>query len=359
MKRIFADPRLRNLAVLSAVTFVFVVLAFVSVSENATEMAPKYQPHLFFADLNNHLGELAAIRVESKSDKFTIRYDKTKGWVVAEKGGFPADESAVRQTTVAMAQLEAIEPKTSNPEMLSYTGLTDPAKGGDAVGVTLLDGAGQPLAALLLGKPDQMTDAQGRTGIYVRKPGDNQTWLARGYLVAKPEVGDWLDKRVLTIPRDRIKETAVTPLQGDAYTVSRDKKEDPDFKLAELPKDRELVYDSAPDGVGAAIVGFTFDDVQPASQFDFTRAEQLNSTTFDGLTIAVKLVQQGQNYWATVLAAGTTPEAQTEAAAINARTGGWAYKLPDYKAKLFLTSLDSLLKPLGGQPPAPAPDDQQ
>jgi hypothetical protein len=127
-----------------------------------------------------------------------------------------------------------------------------------------------------------------------------------------------------------------------------------------LPKGRELVYDSAPDGVGAAIVGFTFDDAQPAAQFDFTRAAQIISTTFDGLTIAVKVTQQGQRYWASVLAAGTTPEAQAEAVTINVRTAGWAYKLPDYKAKLFMTSLDSLLKPVGGQAQTPAtPDDQQ
>ncbi len=359
MKKLFADPRRRNLAILGAVTFVFVVLAFVSVTQNASEMAPKYQPHLFFPDLKNQLDDLAAISVESKSGKFTIRYDKAKGWVIVEKGGFSADETQVRQTAVAMAELEAIEPKTSNPEMLSYTGLVDPAKGGDAAGVTLFDSTGKALAALLLGKTDEATDAQGRTGIYVRKPGDNQAWLARGYLVAKPDIGDWLNKRVLTIARERIKETVVTPLEGDAYTVSREKKDDPDFKLAEIPAGRALVYDGAPDGVGAAIVGFTFDDVQPTANFDFSRAAQVNSTTFDGLTVAVKLILQGQTYWASILAAGSTPESQAEAATLNARAGGWAFKLPDYKAKQFLTPLDNLLKPAGGaNQPAPAPDQQ-
>ncbi len=360
MKGLLADPRRRVLAILGVLTLTFVVLAIVALSENAQETAPKYQPHPFFPYLKNQLAELAAIRVESKSSKFTIRFDKLKGWIVVEKGGFPADETQVRQTAVAMAGLEAVEPKTSDPQMLGYAGLIAPNRGGDAVAVTLYGGGNRVLAALLLGKSDDTTDAEGRTGIYVRAPRDNQAWLARGYLAAKPDIGDWLDKRVLTIPRERIKETVVTPLQGEAYTVSREKKEDADFKLAELPAGRELIYDSAPDGVGAAIVGFTFDDIQPADHFDFTRASRTNTTTFDGLTIAVKVIQQGQDYWTTVLAAGATPQTQTEAEAIDARTGGWAYKLPDYKAKLFLTSLDSLLKPAGGQPQTPAsPDDQQ
>jgi len=41
--------------------------------------------------------------------------------------------------------------------------------------------------------------------------------------------------------------------------------------------------------------------------------------------------------------------AAKEAAAINARASGWAYKLPAYKGQLFMTTLDNLLQP------APAP----
>ena len=49
---------------------------------------------------------------------------------------------------------------------------------------------------------------------------------------------------------------------------------------------------------------------------------------------------------ATVYAEGDNPRAQAEARAIDAHTDGWAYKLPTYKAQLFMITLDSLLKPL-------------
>jgi hypothetical protein len=38
---------------------------------------------------------------------------------------------------------------------------------------------------------------------------------------------------------------------------------------------------------------------------------------------------------------------------IDARTSGWAYKLPPYKGHQLMTTLESLLKPLP-TPPAPA-----
>ena len=349
---LLADPRRRNLVILGGVTILFVVLALISLTERAREMAPSFERQLLFPDLRNHLAELNAIRIQSKTGGFTVRFEKGKGWLVGE-GGYPADEEQVRQTAVAIAELEAVEPKTAKPEWLPYMQLDSIQNG--ATEVTLLDAANHSMASMLIGKTTDQADATGRIGVYVRKAGANQAWLATGYLTPKPSMGDWLSKRVLAIARERIKETAVTPPEGEGYTVFRDKKDDADFKVADLPAGRELIYAAAPDNIGAAIVGFTFDEVKQAATFDFSRAERVTTTTFDGLTIAVKIIQEGADHWATVLAAGTTPGTQSEAEAINARAGGWAYKLPPYKTQIFTTTLESLLKPAGGQTPAPAP----
>jgi len=348
---LLADPRRRNLVILGGVAVLFVVLALIALAQRAHEMAPSFQRQLLFPDLRNHLAELNAIRIHSKTGGFTVSFEKGKGWVVGE-GGYPADEEQVRQTAVAIAELEAVEPKTAKPEWLPYMQLDSIQNG--ATEITLLDGANHPIAGMLVGKTTEQPDATGRIGVYVRKAGDNQAWLAMGYLTPKPSMGDWLSKRVLAIARERIKETAVTPLEGEGYTVFRDKKDDADFKLADMPAGRELIYAAAPDNIGAAIVGFTFDEVKPAATFDFSSAERVTTTTFDGLTVAVKIIKEGDDTWATILAAGTTPETQKEAAAINARSGGWAYKLPAWKAEIFATKLDSLLKPAGGKANDPA-----
>ncbi|HEY0301278.1 MAG TPA: hypothetical protein VGC36_08105, partial [Rhizomicrobium sp.] len=77
--------------------------------------------------------------------------------------------------------------------------------------------------------------------------------------------------------------------------------------------------------------------------------------TFDGLTVTVNAQRIGADVWATLFAAAdpAKPDAAKEAAAINARAAGWAYKLPAFKGQLFMTTLDSLTR--APEPPAPPP----
>src|SRR5262249_42956226 len=160
---------------------------------------------------------------------------------------------------------------------------------GDAVRVTLTDKGGKVLADVLLGHTQGNPDELGRSTLYVRKPDESQAWLARGYLTAKPNVTDWLDKGIVNIARDRVKGAVVTPTSGPGYTLVRETKDQPDFKMTDLPRGRELSFEGSPDGVAGAIAGFQFDDVSKANQFDFTKAPQSVFSTFDGLTLTVKI----------------------------------------------------------------------
>jgi hypothetical protein len=137
--------------------------------------------------------------------------------------------------------------------------------------------------------------------------------------------------------------------------LSRDTKDEMDFKILDLPKGRELSFQGSPDGVGSALLGFTFDDVAKANPADYTRAPQSVTNTFDGLNVTVKIATKGMDHWAIVSAAGTTPMTQTEAAAINTRVNGWAFKLPEDKVSQFIATRETLLRPLDTVKPAAAP----
>ena len=159
----------------------------------------------------------------------------------------------------------------------------------------------------------------------------------------------------MTIDRARIAEADIDPVSGPSYAVRRDTPMAQDFKLTEMPKGRDLSYEGAPDGIGAAVVDFSFDDAKPAREFDFSDPQHTTrvvTKTFDGLTVTVSVIQQGQDYWATVSAEGRGPDAIEESRAIDAKATGWAYKLPAYKGQQFMTPLENLLKPKA--PPAKA-----
>ncbi len=343
------NPRSRALAILAGVTALFVVFAIIALMQQANEGAVKFAARLLFPDLQKQIDQLAEVDITDANGTIHVK-NTDKGWVVAERDNFPADLEQVRQTAVGMSELELVEPKTANPDFLSALDLSDPAKKGRAVKLVLLDKSGKVLAQALFGKAIQTTDTLGRSGVFIRRPDENQSYLARGYVMATSSIGDWLAKNVMSVGRERIQQVSIEPVDGAAYTVSRNAKDEPDFHLADIPKGREIAYDSAPDGVAAAITSFTYEDIRKAAQFDFAKATQLTTRTFDGLTVQLRMITlpgDDKEYWATVSAQANSAEAEAEADLINARAKDWAFKLPEFKGQIIGTARDSLLKPLG------------
>jgi hypothetical protein len=346
------DTRRRNLMILAGITALFVALAVVAVLQQASSLAPKFEQRPFFPGLTDSINTVGEVAIQSKSGTFHVRLMQGK-WVVVEKGGFPADAAQVRAVAIGMAGLTTLEPKTNRADWLNFVGLGAPDKSGDGIDVRLTDIMGKPMADVVVGKSQGAADELGRTTLYVRRPNENQTWLARGNLAPKPNAADWLDKNVIAIARDRVKGASVTPPTGPAYTLSRDSKDQQDFKLLDMPPGRQLSFEGSPDGVGSALIGFDFDDVAKADTVDFSKAAQSVTHTFDGLDVTVKIASKGMDHWATITAEGTNPMTQNEAMAINARLAGWAFKLQQSKADQFVATRETLLKP-PGSPATPA-----
>ena len=346
------DPRRRNLAILAAAALVAILCAGLAIGYQSSLTAPRESPELFFPDLSAHVRQIAHIRVRSKQGTVDVVFNPEKTWVVASHDDYPASFDQVRQTIIGMVALTALERKTARKDWFHYVDLVAPENGGNGTEITLMDEKGGVIASVIAGKTANIGDPNGAVGLFVRHPGDTQSWLARSVFEPRSDAGDWLDKQVMSIDRERIEQADIDPASGPSYVVMRDRPSDADFKLVDLPKGRELAYDGAADGVGAAIVDFTFDDVKPARQFDFSdphKAARIVTRTFDGLVVTVNVLHEGNDYWATVSAEGTKPDAAKEARDINVHANGWAYKLPEYKGVQFTTPLENLLKPVTAQ----------
>ncbi len=346
------DRRRRNLLILIIAAVLLVVLAAFALYRQEKAAAPVPTPETFFPGLAHNVRDVAKIHIASqKFGAFDVTFVPEKGWVLPERGNYPASFEQVNKTINAVATLQTIEPRTARVDWLRYLDLDPPSSGGNGVLITLSDEKGNALASLIAGKSQDIGDASGLSGIFVRKPDSTQSWLARGVLQPQSDPSQWIDHKVMDIDRARIQEVGVFPADGSSYSVLRDKPSDADFHLASLPKGRELLSAQAPDGVAVAAVGFTFDDIKPAQGFDFTGATRVVTRTFDGLLVTAKVIKQGQDYWATVSAEAVPGKvaAEKEARAIDARADGWAYKLPAYKGQQFMTTLESLLTPAGGK----------
>jgi hypothetical protein len=355
MEQSLSDPRRRRLAILAGLAIVLILFAAFALWHQTELLAPKYQATALFPDLPHQAKSVAHIHVVAKDKSFDVTFKPNKGWVISSRNDIPASFAEVNRTVVGIASIETLEPKTARADWLHYLDLDAPPKG-NGVLISLSDTKGDTLASIIIGKSQEIGDSSGASGVFVRKADSTQSWLARSVYQPKNDVSDWYDKSLLGIDRSRIAETDVTPIGAPAYTVKRDKPKDAAFKLTDIPAGRELSYPGATEAPASAIVGLSFDDAKPAKGMDFSRAPRVVTHTFDGLTVTVQTIQQGQDYWATISADAAPGKvaAAREAKAINAKTSGWAYKLPAFKGQQMTGKLEGLLKPLNtGKPTTP------
>lgn len=358
--------RLRSLTYLAAVTAVAVLLATVALWQRGSTGLPSFKVERMFADLRDKANDITTIQVETKGAAFNVTRTAQGAWILPDKSNYPADFNTIRKLVRGLAELDLVEKRTSRSDQFERLGLSLPKSGGTGTLVTLKNGKGEALASVIAGSTVDGASAGGRQAIYVRRPNQNQAYIARGNLSVPTDQAQWLDKGFIDLARDRVKKAALKPFKGRPYSVTRAKPEDANFRLVEqIPAGRVMRTEAEPNGIGHALLGLSFDDVAPQAKIDFSNAALATFQTFDGLTLSLRLIEKEREFWLTVNAAGapSAPEPPKAGAAapspalksdpvkeakdINAVTAGWAYKIPRYKGTILTAPLEDLLKPVG------------
>lgn len=283
-------------------------------------------------------GEVGTIVV--KRDKGTLTLQRGKdGWTVAERSSYPADPTKVRQALVGLAELKLVEAKTSKPELYQRLEVEDVKDGAKSADVEVKDTAGQKMGELIVGKrrPDRL--GAGTDGIYIRHPGEAQSWLAQGSLDLTGEAKDWLDKKLVSIPPAKVKSVTITHPDGSKLVIARDTAE-AKFAVADAPADTKWKSETTIAEPAGALENLELSDVATAEQEkvpeDATVAEFV---TFDGLTLKAATWAKDDKTWLRLDASGQGADE------ITAKTGKWVYAIPAWKANPLKTKLGDLIEP--------------
>jgi hypothetical protein len=336
----------RGLILLSAATVALVVLAAVAIATGDRRVSRAAPSERALPSLAAKLGDVASVGIKRKALSLTFVRDGDN-WLVAEKGNYPAAAGKVRQIVLAMADLLLVEPKTQQAEFYQRLDVEDPGNGKSTL-VTLNDKAGTILAEMIIGKRRYDRLGTGNDGVYVRKPGDSQAWLARGALEFSDQLSSWLDRRILDIPEKRIAKTSLTQPDGTKLVISRAKPEDK-FTVEDAPADAKFKSETATSEPAMALETLDLDDVKPASEMPIPDKDVVTGsfTTFDGLTVEVRLLDKDNTHWVAISAAGSGAT-EAEAKKINDTAQHWTYAIPPYKATQLKTKLADLLAPAKG-----------
>lgn len=278
------------------------------------------------------VAQVKAIEVQ-RGDQPLVRLERREqGWVVPAKADYPADQGVVNKLLKALAEARKVEPRTANPELYGRLGLADKGEAEQrAVRLTLEQGEA-PLQ-LLIGKPGQ------QEGQLVRRADEAQSWLVSQRIELPASELEWLDRRVTAIPFAEVRELDLRHAGGERLTLARDKAEEANLQVRDLPKGKRLAFDGAANGFGQFFADLRFADAAPLAQlgFDGKPALEFSLTTFAGKTLKGRFYGKADQHWL-LLEQGSG----LSASEVPGRSD-WAYRVEPYQYQSLARKLTDLL----------------
>ncbi|MFQ5347774.1 MAG: DUF4340 domain-containing protein [Rhodothalassiaceae bacterium] len=299
------------------------------------EAGPRNAP--LYPDLARQINEVQRITIASDLNTTTLTR-KEGVWVIAEKGGYPANAQQLGRLFGALIDARIVRQTTRNPDLYERIGLGD-----KAVRLSLFGDAGKPLLTLHIG---DRSYRDRRFETYVRRDDEAVTYVVADLPEVRAEASTWLPPTLLDIAQNRVARIRITHPDGEHLLISRPAP-DADFTLAGVKESEQLKGFRPLDPIAMVFTTMGLRDVRPAAEIaGHDPLVQVHMETFDGLAIDLDLVKTGDetgDAWATLKATYTPPESAgegpkvmpdapkdgaAEAAQINARTDGWAFRLP-------------------------------
>jgi uncharacterized protein DUF4340 len=336
----------RSLILLASATVILVALAIVVLASSDRGVSRAAPTERAFPALAAKLGDVASVTVSHDNATMTfIRHGDS--WLVSEKGNYPANTAKISQLVLAMADLTLVEAKTQKPDLYPRLELDDPDKGKSAQ-ISVKDKAGGIIAQGIVGKRRYDRLGAGNDGVYLRKPGETQAWLARGTLDPSGDPASWLDRQIIDISEKKIAKVTLTQPDGTKLVIGR-ARPDATFAVEDAPAETKFKSESTISGPAGALETLDLDDVKPAGELPVPESDVVKAsfTTFDGLIVDLRLMERDKSNWIAISAAGSG-SAEAEAKKIDDKVSHWTYAIPAYKTNLLKTKLADLVEPAKG-----------
>ncbi len=361
----------KHLSILAIAAAVSLVTAGLVHSAYDTWTQEKLDGTLLFPQFDQAGATVDRVKLQQGEVTLTLTKDKAGGWSLLERGGYPVDGKKVRDLLVKVARAELVETKTRDPKRYDLLELGDPAKAGTTARLLRLSSAGgKVLGEVVVGKRRQSAFGAGKSGSYVRKPGDAQTWLSSSVIRLPMEVSDWVKPVFFQLPLDKIKAIKLSPPDGApvdlvlAQNTAADggkqakakdgKKPEPKFRFASVPDGK-----TTKDGVDATVMVKALETLEMT---DVRKAEGANvPNTASRIPVTVEL-KNGLKLEASVLKIGDDERwvsikvlsdgSDTETAnKLREKLHDWQFKIADWRSRqIFKTAAEMFEDKTPAQP---------
>lgn len=294
--------------------------------------------------LEANAGKVGRIVVTQGGSTLTIEKSGDK-WLVKSQDGYPASPEKIRALLVALAEAKLLEPKTRVSTRFGLLEVDDPkSKTSNARLIKLEDASGTVLAEVIAGKTKPGHAASGAAasaGTYVRRPGEDQSWLASANIAGGAALKDWTNPRVFETQTEKVNLLTVE-IQGEPpYQIKRTA--DGTHELQAIPAGKKIKYVNMIDNIVEAASFLDFERIRKQSAAPGGDAGIVKFETDNGLKITLKVRRDKDAVWMTVDASGEG-EAKKIADEIEARANGWEFEVIPSKADTMLKKMADLLE---------------
>lgn len=230
----------------------------------------------------------ALLTIISKSDN---------NWVVENRDGYEADIAAVRTVFRNLAEAKLIEAKTSNSENYSKLGVED-IKNLNAQGVEFsIEGLSEAIN-IIAGNDGSVSESTQ----YIRRAGEEKSWLINKKLNLKRDVTQWLRNDILDIAPERIKSIQIVHIDGSEISIENKGIEEYEFVLTNTLPEGGKVSESEVYQVANALSSMQLRDVASLERLHEELVQSTITTfvTYDGLTITAETFTEEQETYSII-----------------------------------------------------------
>ena len=316
-------------------------------------------------DLQSNLNNVNKFTVLEAGNALLTSVTKNEtGWVVDNRDGYAADVKVVRHVFEKLAEAKLIEKKTANSENYTKLGVEN-VEHENAQGVLLtVDGLDEEVS-IIFGNDG----SSGKNTQFVRYQAEKQSWLINKKINVARDTTDWLDKNILDIPPERIKNILIKHADGTEILISNTGNEAYEFDIDAVAPEGKKISDSEIYQVANALSSLQLTDVTKFENVSNTENIQTILAvfkTFDGLTITttaypsaiksnftIKVDFNPEDVDESVANNSINAESTTDAAMVSdpkaaeelakkleVKLDGWAYILPTITQAALMKKLD-------------------
>ncbi len=344
--------RARLLGLLTLGAVISSALALAAINSERPNLVARMSEQALYPDFAAASSEAQSIRIESPAYFVTLNKGADNNWTIAERGNYPVSAGFVRTLMLSVSHIDLLEQRTADPSRHAAMELTTGDQGKGRL-ITISRTGGAVLASFVAGKTQSPAADTMPGTFFVRRNGEDQTYLARGDFSLPASIGDLLDHNLFRLEEGRIATILAKRHGGETYRLTRAAPA-AGFMLDSLPTGKEAEADGILKTPASAVSGLTFLDVMPANAFAAKDTTEVTVTTFDGLVLVFTLNAASDDGGFGTISASTTQtasaEVKTESEMINARVKAWAYRFPSFVITNLAPPLASLMHDKAADP---------